>query len=166
MNLRQRLARYLFFNVQMKRDPDFTVGGIVTPAYLKRWWLIPRNPILNVYYHQFLRSDYDDAFHDHPWWNMSLVIDGAYIEHTVKGMKVRSSARWGTAFAFRWAKTAHRVELIQNAIGREIPVWTIFITGPRFRTWGFHCPKGWIPWTEFVQRKEKGNDIGAGCGDT
>src|SRR5690606_35831081 len=65
-----------------RRPPDFIVGGAERP-YLKRWWLIPRNPIFNVYLHQFLRDDDDRALHDHPWPWCSILLDGSYIEHTI-----------------------------------------------------------------------------------
>ena len=37
---------------------DLVVGGDADP-YLRRWWLIPRNRIFNVYLHHFMRSDDD-----------------------------------------------------------------------------------------------------------
>jgi hypothetical protein len=40
--------------------------------------------------------------------------------------------------------------------------WTVFITGPVVRTWGFHCPKRWVPWKEFVDTRDAGA-IGKGC---
>lgn len=40
-----------------RRPPDFVIGGQERP-YLRRWFVIPRNPIWNVYLHQFLRSDH------------------------------------------------------------------------------------------------------------
>ena len=49
-----------------RRPADFVIGGAERP-YLRRWWVIPRNRLFNVYLHQFLRSDDDRALHDHPW---------------------------------------------------------------------------------------------------
>lgn len=42
------------------------------------------------------------------------------------------------------------------------PAWTLFITGPKIREWGFHCPNGWRHWREFVEETDHGN-IGRGC---
>src|SRR5881392_3402104 len=64
------------------RPPDFTVGSPDRP-YLQRWWLLPRNPVLNVYLHQFLRDDDDRALHDHPWDWCSVLLKGGYCEHTI-----------------------------------------------------------------------------------
>src|SRR5882757_10818132 len=128
-----------------RREPDFVIGGPADP-YLKRWWLLPRNPVFNVYLHLFLRSDDDRALHDHPWVNGSILVEGRYIEETIRrgGIHVRTERRAG-AIKLRGPRAAHRVELIDGQ-----PCTTIFIIGPRLRRWGFHCPKGWIHWKAFT----------------
>ena len=62
-----------------RRAPDLVIGGAADP-YLRRWYVLPRNPVLNVYLHHFLRSDDDRALHDHPWVNASVLLDGDYVE--------------------------------------------------------------------------------------
>jgi hypothetical protein len=144
------------------REPDFIVGGADNP-YLRRWWVIPRNRWFNVYLHHFLRSDDDRALHDHPWRNLSVLLTGSYREHMPGGVvKLRKPWRpWAFwRLPVRAATAAHRVELIDGA-----PVWTLFLTGPRVRDWGFHCPRGWIPWFEFVEDRPGGNAVGKGCGE-
>lgn len=147
-------------------DPDFIIGSPERP-YIRRWWLVPRNRVCNVYLHQILRSDDDRALHDHPWPNVSIVLWNRYREITpvkqgqpphhdfyhdglthriVKMLRPR----------FRRATDAHRLEIIDG------PVWSLFITGPWQRTWGFRCAKGWVPWHEFVDATDHGN-IGRGC---
>ena len=42
------------------RDPDMLIGPPDDP-YMLRWWLIPRNPEFNVYYHRILHDDDDRA---------------------------------------------------------------------------------------------------------
>lgn len=72
-----------------RRGPDFVIGGHERP-YLLRWRLLPRNPVFNVYLHQFLRSDDDRALHDHPWlFNVSLLLRGPYIEWVPAGDNTR-----------------------------------------------------------------------------
>jgi hypothetical protein len=46
----------------------------------------------------------------------------------------------------------------------RMPAWTLFITGRRVRDWGFHCPKGWVPWQEFTDPTDSGR-VGKGCGE-
>lgn len=156
-----------------RRPPDFVIGGQGRP-YLRRWFVIPRNLVFNVYLHQFLRSDDDRALHDHPWlFNASLILRGGYIEHTIRagGVAVRTRRDRGS-MAFRWGPAPHRVELLSLAdvmpsqpSATDIPVccWTLFITGPKVRTWGFHCPEqGWIPWQRFTAADDPGA-VGKGC---
>lgn len=97
--------------IASRRSPDFIVGGADHP-YLRRWWLIPRNPILNVYLHQFLRDDDDRALHDHPWFWCSIVLHGEYVEHTIVAggiRRVRHRERGSIRVASPWR--AHRIEL-------------------------------------------------------
>lgn len=155
-----------------RRPPDFIVGGEKNP-YLLRWWVIPRNPVLNIYLHEFLRDDDDRALHDHPWASVSILLRGSYIEHTIAQGGVHSRTRLkAPAIRVRWSgKLAHRIELTRSALvmgrharvlGRKQPCWTLFITGPRYRQWGFHCPHGWVHWKKFTAPNDKGS-IGAGC---
>lgn len=62
------------------REPDFVVGPENDPQ-MRRWWIVPRNSVCNVYLHQFLRSDDDRALHDHPGDNVSWILSGLYVEH-------------------------------------------------------------------------------------
>ena len=134
-----------------RRPPDFTIQN----DYLLRWHLVPRNRWFNIYLHNIRHSDDDRALHDHPWWNVSIIIKGSYRELTREGL--RYWPRW--SMIFRSATRAHRL-----IVPDDSAVWTLFITGRKVRTWGFHCPKGWIPWTEFVNMDDTG-EIGPGCGD-
>lgn len=159
-SLHERLQR-----ITNLRPPDFIIGGPEAP-YLRRWWVIPRNRLFNIYLHQFLRSDDDRALHDHPWVNASLLLSGEYTEHTIAagGVNLRQRYRTGD-FRLRLARTAHRVELQSEVDGhssRERPCWSLFITGPVIREWGFHCPAGWRPWREFVDERDVGK-VGKGC---
>lgn len=136
---------------KIPREPDFIIGSKADP-YLHRWWIIPRNRFFNIYLHHFLRSDDDRALHDHPWWNVSILLKGQYLEH----MPTCSRQRKCFQIIFRKATASHRVELTHGS------VWTLFITGRRVREWGFHCPKGWRPWQEFTNPTNSG-EVGRGC---
>lgn len=151
-----------------RRAPDFVIGGADRP-YLRRWWVIPRNRLFNVYLHEFLRSDDDRALHDHPWPDASILLRGAYYEHTIAAGGIE---KWrllcAPAVRVRPSgKFAHRIALLADALidGRpnEVPCWTLFITGPRYREWGFHCPRaGWIHWKKFTADDDIGK-VGKGC---
>ena len=138
---------------RMQRHPDFVIGE---PAYLRRWWIVPRNAHQNVYLHEGLRDDDARALHDHPWDNVSLPLIGRYREITPAGAFVREPG----AMIVRKATDAHRIELI----GGE-PFVSLFFTGPKVREWGFHCPNGWAHFRDFTAG-ENGEFAGGGCGET
>lgn len=138
----------------MRRAPDFVIGEAANP-YLRRWWVVPRNEGCNVYLHEILRSDDDRALHDHPWDNTSMLIDGRYIEHTPEGVFERVAG----STVQRLATDRHRLEVFPGE--RAI---SLFMTGPKLREWGFHCPKGWVHWRDFAGG-ENGELIGRGCGE-
>ncbi|SKK91865.1 Uncharacterised protein [Mycobacteroides abscessus subsp. massiliense] len=119
-------------------------------TYLQRWYLIPRNPLCNIYLHRFVASD-DPTCHDHPWGFMSLLIHGAYEEVE----PTRTVARRRGSLVVRRATHRHSVRLLRDSAGHEIPCVSIIITGRRVREWGFWCPGAslglvrFVPWRQF-----------------
>lgn len=109
------------------RNPDVTLER-ANKMYLRRWHVIPRNKYFNVYLHHFVGPDNEKELHDHPWFSLSFLIRGRYIEHSLKypdGKKYSAPN-----FFLRPASFFHRVEYDGGA-------WTIFITGPMVKPWGF-----------------------------
>lgn len=148
----------MLFRIKM-REPDFYVGGKENP-YLRRWWLTSRVPEKSkVYLHHFLRDDEDRALHDHPSKSISLILWRGYIEHLPNGIKKR---RYPGQLIFRTAEQPHRIELFKDKNGKPKTAWTVFYFGPKIREWGFHCPKGWVPWYDFVDANDTGS-VGKGC---
>lgn len=147
-----------FLERVQRRAPDFIIGGAEDP-YMLRWWIIPRNKIFNIYLHKFLRSDDDRALHDHPWCNVSILLRGRYVEHTIAAGGVGKACvrRAGGWPRLRSPWTAHRVEVFPGTT-----CWSLFITGPVLREWGFHCVRGWVPWKQFVDTRDSGA-VGRGC---
>lgn len=149
--------------------PGLVIGGHLNP-YLVRWYVTPKNRWFNIYLHRILRPDDDRALHDHPWWNVSYILDGSYIEvvpmdaEDPSGLTVQKYRQAGS-LTFRRAKDAHRLDLHTDRSGKYRPVWSLFITGPRFREWGFWCPNGWKHWKKFVANSPGISVIGPGCGD-
>lgn len=134
------------------REPDFIIGA----NYLRRWWVIPRNHMQNVYLHEINLSDDARAMHDHPWDNISVILKGSYIEHTPEESYIRNP---GDSI-HRSAFNIHRLEVAEGA-----QVISLFITGPVLRDWGFHCPKGFVPWQDFVGIEGNQSTITGGCGE-
>lgn len=91
--------------------------------YARRWILDFKLFTLRV--HHFYRSDDDRNYHDHPWWFLTFILKGSYTDESEKGHEVLRAG----SFAFRRAEHRHTV--------RTTGVWTLLVTGPEKRTWGF-----------------------------
>ena len=156
--------------MKLHREPDFVIGSPDAP-YLRRWHLIPKNKWFNIYLHHILKSDDDRALHDHPWINMSIVLKGGYWEIMPYSNKDKVHVlsckwRWPGSVVFRLPSAAHRLKLEKRP--KLIQCWSLFITGPRVREWGFHCPNRWVHWREFLGLPEgepTGAERGKGCGE-
>lgn len=144
------------------RKPDFVIGPPDDP-YMERWWIIPRNPQFNIYYHRILHDDDDRALHDHPWESFSFMTKGRLREITEVNNKnevIQSRLLSAGECVFRSSTFKHRLELIGNE-----PAETLFITGPKVRDWGFHCPQGFVLHNIFCDYDNPGQ-VGRGCGET
>ena len=121
--------------------PHFVIPYPNGDVYMRRWYLVPRNKWLNVYLHNIVRSDYAEELHDHPWNTVSILLTGDMEEIYSKIPQYKWSRKSRTVPRFwpifRKAELAHRLLVHINR-----PVWTIFITGPKRRKWGF-----WVPST-------------------
>jgi hypothetical protein len=171
-----RLAEALIRRIT-RRPPDVIIGGADAP-YLRRWHVLPRNRLFNLYLHHFLLDDDDRALHDHPWAWCSLVLAGGYYEHTIAPGGIHHR-RWRPAgsLAISGPRRAHRVELHKLSahsidaggaappivVSKTVTCFTLFATGPTVRNWGFHCPqRGWVPWQDFTDPADPGL-TGRGC---
>ena len=155
--LHRRLADFAA-RVAQQSEPDETIGAKDPRGpYLERWWIV-RSRFTCIYIHRFMRSDDDRALHDHPWiGNLSILLGGSYVEHEILYGGVHTK----TTFEERDVKLrgpwfAHRIEI-------SGPAWTLFITGPRVRQWGFFCPQGWRHWQDFTSATDGKTEIGRGC---
>lgn len=105
--------------------------------YIVRYILF-RVPWFGIFLHHIMRSDYDRALHDHPWGFISIILTGAYKEHTPQGVQ---EYRRG-AILFRPAKWLHRLELSE-------PMWSLVIVGRKARKWGFMVDQSWCWWRKY-----------------
>ena len=139
-----------------RRPPDKIIGGAENP-YMLRWYVIRQNRFFNIYHHEIRRDDDDRALHDHPWASLSIILEGNMFEVLTSAGKRRFL--YAGDIVARDAKSPHRLEL-NGTYCR-----TLFITGPRIREWGFHCPHGWRHWKIFTDFYRTGDStrIGPGC---
>ncbi len=138
---------------------------VIGENYLQRWHLIPHNRFLNIYLHKFTGSDDDRALHDHPWNSVSIALKGQMFEHLGEdpvpnpdyadgfANPMVADGRWIKKFIpyFRKAEQKHRMELVDG------PAWTLFITGPKKREWGFYTKEGWMHNVDFEKWYQSGN---------
>ncbi len=101
--------------------------------YLERW-IIWFGFTLRL--HKFHKGDDDRAYHDHPWWFVTVPLS-TYLEDTPQNGKhpVRRLRPH-----FRPAKHQHIVHLVGSR-----PVWTFIFTGPKSKDWGFWDNNRFIP---------------------
>ena len=93
--------------------------------YIRRWYL--DLGFCSIRIHQWFHSDDARFFHDHPWWYISLVLKGSYQDISPIGTKTRLPG----SLAFYPATHQHTVSITKS------PCWTILLTGPEKRDWGF-----------------------------
>ncbi len=93
--------------------------------------------------HRFHKSDQGRELHNHPYTGTSLILAGGYIEERMTQLDAE-----GTAFTDVESGTQtflpgdinvltlddfHRTDLLDKRLG----CWTLFVTGPRLKSWGF-----------------------------
>lgn len=142
----QRLIDWLI--ALAKRRPYVHLNG-----YMERWWLIPYNRTgFAVRMHHILRSDHDRAFHDHPWWYLTIILRGGYTEvrpvYDRSGIYLGPTQRWygPGSVIIRPARSWHRLEVPPGETA-----WTLFLTGPKRQGWGFlPDPNIKVPWRRYM----------------
>lgn len=108
--------------------------GLPECPYLIRWRL--ELPFGSFRVHHWLGPDDDRAFHDHPWWFLTLVVRGGYSDVNPKGCDILRAP----ALRFRPALHRHTVKPLPGG------AWTVMVTGRKVRAWGF-----WRGGTKFIR---------------
>lgn len=123
IRLRRRVSKHL----TLKWDEHL---GRPECPYMRRWVLALG--LCSIRVHNFIRSDDARAFHDHPWWFATLVLRGGYtdVSKDEYGDSVEDHLR-PCSVRFRRALHRHTVRVDHGG------VWTLVLTGPNLRTWGF-----------------------------
>lgn len=140
-------GRTIFWRLRFDwRGHEFeTCSDLIAHDYMRRWRFIVPWKCLRV--HHILRSDGDRHFHDHPMDFKSLVLWGGYVEHTPNAPP--RVCRPGSIVRRR-AEDLHYLKLLGKS------AWTILVTGPFRREWGFQTEDGWIPardYDAYLERK-------------
>ena len=108
-----------------------------------RWAL--ECPLFSVRLHHFLRSHDMRHLHDHPWWFITLVLRGRYFDITeIDGERHASDVLEPGSMRFRPAHHAHAV-VTEGC-------WTVVVTGPIERRWGFWDNGMFRPVADYFRR--------------
>jgi len=153
-----------------KFNRTYTITGQDGSPYLIRRTLL-ETPWFALMHHTFLRSDADRCCHDHPWGFVSLILSGGYWEETElpSGHRSLDWRRPGSVL-FRRAAHRHRV-LLADMTGVPVgyagdgfedypptPSTSLVLRLAKRREWGFWTRHGWRVWTDFIDRKNAGQD--------
>ena len=147
-----KLPWYLRFAERHEPNEIITANNEGSP-YLYRWHLIPKNKLLNIYLHRFVGPD-KRHLHDHPWVSLAYMLEGEFEEHYTRCHPIEY-IRQRTITKGEW--TYRNSRFLHYLIPGPTGAWTIFITGPRLRKWGFITETGWKPWDTVVGPKLKGD---------
>lgn len=99
--------------------------GLDTCPYLIRWRF--ESPWGSIRLHHWLAQDDPRHRHDHPWNFITFVLKGGYTDLSPNG----DSHLRAPAVQYRAAEHQHTV------VPDEGGAWTVIITGPKIRRWGF-----------------------------
>lgn len=113
-------------------------SDLIATDYMRRWTV--KTPWGMLRLHHILRSDHDRHYHDHPMSFVSLILAGGYIEHRPHQAPRRCAPG---SVVVRRAEDMHRLQLI----GKD--AWTLVLTGPVRRAWGFATESGWVHAAEY-----------------
>lgn len=91
--------------------------------YAERWVL--DLGLFSLRLHHFRSSDDPRAFHDHPWWFVTLVLRGSYIDRSPAGDDSLCAG------SIRYRPALHRHTVVTDGC------WTVLLTGRHKRIWGF-----------------------------
>lgn len=137
-------------------------------SYMSRWILtLPFG--FNVRLHHIREADADPELHDHPFWFVSLVLRGWYVEEQpatggdwtnretgrhhatpLPGGSRAFTTRRAGSIAYRPASVMHRICIISPG-----GVWTlVFARRVNGDEWGFWTRTGWVHWKQFHSAKQ------------
>lgn len=118
-------------------------------GYMRRWIL--RTPWGTLRVHNILRDDTGTDPHDHPFDFTSLIVKGGYTETRCLGPDVRGRLRFSWPCRYAAGAVVRRLAKDLHILTDVSPgTWTLVVTGPLVREWGFLTPTGWVDWKTYT----------------
>lgn len=119
------------------------------------WWTRPIAWVLQrlgiaVRVHEILRSDRGRWPHNHPWSFVAVILKGGYREHRFDSNGEWISSRWYRpgSILYRPAGSWHLLEVPPGKTAT-----TLFITGPKRQSWGFHVAGRFVGWRDHKEEQ-------------
>lgn len=103
---------------------SYTKLGLSKCPYAERWMIDLY--FITIRLHHWIASDDLRYPHNHPWWYISCILYGYYIEH-VNDQKIICKVG---SIKFYTANHIHKVQILK-------PCWSLVITGMEVNNWGF-----------------------------
>lgn len=134
------------------------IAGPDGVVYLRRFVIARLPGNRRIYLHHFVGDDWSRDPHDHPKAFWSIGLWGGYVEEVFERRPVRigrlplrlvlaHTLRWRAPWIRRFpAEHIHRIRL---ADGRH--AWTLVITGPETRPWGFWRDSRWVHYLTYLR---------------
>jgi hypothetical protein len=106
-------------------------------------------PFLNIYVHRLCKSDREKHMHDHPWSFITLILWRGYMEY-MESYPEGISRKW-LHIVYHKAEEVHKFKLLDETKS----TWTLVITGPRRREWGYKVGSDWFDNQTYRELKQK-----------
>jgi hypothetical protein len=111
-----------------------------------RRWEILKTPWFSIWIHGIYAPDEDKHLHNHPWDFKSIVLKGNYIEETENGYIIQHPGKYNS----RNGEDFHKIkQLISES------VYTLFISTPVKRDWGYKVDGAFIKHDEYRKLKNE-----------
>jgi hypothetical protein len=121
-------------------------------TYLERWG-VEHWRIGGVFLHRITAPDPGQDMHDHPWWFVSLILTGSYVE--ARGTMRTDLQRWQKRE--RWSLKPLRTDELHKIVHVNGPAWTLVVHGPKVRNWGYKDLAGrWIAHERYHEQSRRG----------
>lgn len=107
-------------------------------SYMERYYVGEALGV-TAFLHRYIAGDGERAeVHDHPWdWSSGIVLTGGYREERmtkidfVRGPSTKMRLVKPLRPNIIWGDSFHRIDAV------DINTWTLFLHGPKTKTWGF-----------------------------
>jgi hypothetical protein len=120
--------------------------------HFERWQII-QTRWFGIYFHCIYQADTDKHCHDHPWDYISIPLWGKFIELKKNNIEGKAYYSFPTiCFGQIIKRKAEDFHKIHRLCSKK--VYTLFLTGPRKRAWGYDVNGVWMPWEEYHKIKK------------